>query len=168
MIADFVFSVGYVSMSLLSYWFPAWRTLTYVLAALAGPFVLTGWLWPESPSWLYSVERYSEGERVISTFIGKCKVDLSDFSDPNSESIQSNEQRFLKILRKKCKPEIEKEAVESLPVGQKYSVLSLFTSGGPLAMTAANICFQWVVIIMTVYGLNFGAGDLPRGLISGG
>ena len=152
-----------MSMSLLSFWIPDWRQLTFVLAALSFPFLLTWWFWPESPRWLYSVGKYEEGEKVISTFVKKCNADLSDFSDPDGPTTNSmtNERRFLDTLRKKCIPEEDTNVPEVLKEDKNYSVLTLFSSGRHLALTSANVAFQFVVIVMAYYGLSYGAGDLP-------
>ena len=163
MIPNFTFALGYMSMSLLSFWIPDWRQLTFVLAALSFPFLLTWWFWPESPRWLYSVGKYEEGEKVISTFVKKCNADLSDFSDPDGPTTNSmtNERRFLDTLRKKCIPEEDTNVPEVLKEDKNYSVLTLFSSGRHLALTSANVAFQFVVIVMAYYGLSYGAGDLP-------
>lgn len=166
MIPNFTFAIGYMFMSPLSFWVPEWRPLTYIMAALSTPFFFTFWFWPESPRWLYSVGRYEEGEKVISLFVKKCNVDLSEFStvetviDKPKEEI-SNERRFLDTLRKKCSPNKDNETPNVVQEEKNYSILTLFTSGRHLAFTTLNVSFVFIVIVMAYYGLSFGAGDLP-------
>ena len=52
--------------------FTDWRQLTLFIAALTFPFLLTWWLWPESPRYLYQSGKYEEAELVMKHFFKKC------------------------------------------------------------------------------------------------
>ena len=165
-------------MSALSWFFPAWRTLTLVITGLTLPYLLTYWFWPESPRWLYSVGRYEEGEAVLTTYIEKSGVNLEEVeilaskddsrtneilgSTDNSQLLSGStpERRLFDILKKKCQAEEVKKPDSPLET-KNINMLTLFTSGKFLALTTLNICFQFIVIVMAYYGLSFSAGDLP-------
>jgi len=159
MIPNFLFAAGYVFMSLLSYLFPHWRHLTYAIAFLTLPFVLTWWLWPESPRWLYSMKRYDEGRKVLERFAKASKnVNYENVDSLNSTS-GDKEDDFYATLKQKCEQvaNSEEDEVETT----NHTVLTLFTSGTPLLMVTLNFCFQFITIVMVYYGLIFSAGDLP-------
>ena len=178
MIPNFTFVIGYMSMSALSWLFPAWRALTLVIAGLTLPYLLTYWFWPESPRWLYSVGRYEEGEAVLTTYIKKSGVNLEEVeilaskddsstneilrSTNNSQLLggSTHERRLFDILMEKCQAVDVKNQDTPLET-TNISMLTLFTSGKFLAATTLNICFQFIVIVMAYYGLSYSAGDLP-------
>jgi len=72
MIPNFTFAIGYMIMSWFSMLFPDWRQLTLFITALTFPFLLTWWLWPESPRYLYQSGKFEEAEKVMKHFFKKC------------------------------------------------------------------------------------------------
>ena len=95
MVPNFTFAFGYMIMSLFSYLIPEWRPLTFLLAALTFPFLLTWWLWPESPRWLYSVGKYKEAEETIMIFAKKLNADLNNF-EPEETLLKDESHDFRK------------------------------------------------------------------------
>lgn len=172
MIPNFTFATGYMIMSLYSYFIPAWRPLTWFICALTLPYVLTIFLWPESPRWLYSVGRYAEGEQVLTRFMKNCKVSLSEHQEalglvenesknPTDETI-SDERKFFDIVKEKCKESESTGAEENdEEKSSSLSFIKLFTSGRHLLFITFNICIQFNVIVLAYYGLSFSSGDLP-------
>ena len=64
MVPNFTFAFGYMIMSLFSYLIPEWRPLTFLLAALTFPFLLTWWAWPESR--VNTIDLSSNGLNTVS------------------------------------------------------------------------------------------------------
>lgn len=159
MIPNFTFAFGYMMMSLFSYFIPDWRELTFLLAGLTFPFILTWWFWPESPRWLYGQGRYVEAEAIISDMVTRCDVDLSEFA-PDVVSDKDAKRVFLDTLKSKCTTDKNGSSTADEEI-KRFSVFDLFTSGKFLAMTSVTICFSFICVVMAYYGLSYGAGDLP-------
>ncbi|CBY18007.1 unnamed protein product [Oikopleura dioica] len=159
MIPNFTFAIGYMIMSWFSMLFPDWRQLTLFITALTFPFLLTWWLWPESPRYLYQSGKFEEAEKVMKHFFKKCGM---NWGSEEAALLVNTEAAVLEKLKEKCKSQEKEESENSETSSVKtYSAIDLFRSGAPLAKTSLIICYQFIAITCAYYGLSFGAGSLP-------
>jgi len=133
------FSFGYLVETITAYKYRNWRDMMLICNITAIPFLLFISILPESPRWLYSVNRNDEAKKIV--------------------------EKMAKINGKVIKEEVWKEAAETdEDDSQKkktvtYSALDLFKSKG-LRMVSLKLSFVWFSVVSTYYGLALNAGTL--------
>ncbi|OWF50931.1 organic cation transporter protein-like [Mizuhopecten yessoensis] len=132
------YSIGYMALSLMSYYIRHWRYIELVITLPVVLFSVYLCILPESIRWLLSKNKIEDATTIIKNVARVNNVELTDTMLENLND--------------------EKEQAE-VADGRKYTFIDLFR---PLPMLAIsiNVWFNWFVNAMVYYGLSLGTGNL--------
>ncbi|XP_059171465.1 organic cation transporter protein-like [Physella acuta] len=155
-IIQLFFSTGVVILSGLAFLIRDWH---YLLVAITAPLVLFYLMWcliPESPRWQIQKGRY---EKARQTVLQAAKVNKKEVPSEILDAVMpvdEDEESIALYDLEKNEREREKKAAE---VKEKGRLIDVFKSP-VLFVRTSIIFFNWFVISMTFYGLNFNIGNL--------
>ncbi|CAL1544737.1 unnamed protein product, partial [Lymnaea stagnalis] len=160
MIIQLFFSTGVVSLAGLGYLIRDWQ---YLLIAITAPLAIFYLFWcfiPESPRWQMQRGHFSKARQTV---VHAAKVNKKEIPawvlDELMPSKKMKEEKTLMNGEDKSDQEAKKDGLN-----QKGSLIDLFKSR-VLFIRTAIIFFNWLIISMTFYGLNFNTGNLVAGSI---
>ena len=123
-----MFTLGFMSLSLVGYYARDWHTMQLVIACATLPAFAIHFILPTSNRWLYSKNRNSEARRALKQFSRKCGATLE-------------ETFLLKIESESAVPQ------------QRVSSLDIFKQP-QMRLISLNSMYCWFVTSMVYYGLG--------------
>ena len=133
--------------SAVAYALPDWQGFTLCCALIALLTLISGFFFPESPSYLYGAGKYKEGKISLQNFAKKTKTNLDDSF---FEQFEDNLKR-------------SNESEEPVSDSKTFSILDLF-SHRQMGMVALNIGICFLVNTLVYYGLSFNVDSLSGSL----
>nr|XP_018670287.2 solute carrier family 22 member 21-like [Ciona intestinalis] len=139
-----IFGLSSMTFSVLALIWRHWRTLQIAKSITAFvPFIILGWLVPESPRWLFAHNKQAQSKQVCEVMAKRNKTQLSEevWQDTMTEfnTSEKTEESKESPLRAMCR----------LPCTRFLMLCNMFV---------------WMVTSMVYYGLVLNVGNLPGGV----
>nr|CAB3266150.1 organic cation transporter protein-like [Phallusia mammillata] len=143
MIYHITYVWGFMVLSGLAYVWRDWHELMFVISVLSVPVLFVAIAVPESPRWLFAMEREKQGMKVTNIYAKLNGVKLTD--EDWNEARKAGEEKLNELSQ--------------LESGKKYSFLDLFKTPG-IRLTTFKVMFSWFVNSFVYYGISLNAGSL--------
>ncbi|XP_039248686.2 organic cation transporter protein-like [Styela clava] len=141
---QFFYAIGVLTLSGVAYGWRDWHQMQWGLIIISVPFVCFLFLIPESPRWLFGVERNEAAKKITSRIEKFSKIDITE------EMWLEAERLGTEIKGRDRKQEEE---------NRKYSSLDLFRKPG-IRLTTLKVMFTWFVNSLVYYGLSLNISSL--------
>ncbi|XP_078489294.1 solute carrier family 22 member 15-like [Ciona intestinalis] len=154
--SNVIFGLASMAFTLLALIWRHWRSLQIAKSIIGFvPFIILGWLVPESPRWLFAHNKQAESKQV-------CKRMAKRNKTPLSEEIW---QKTMDEFNKSDKTELVAELsyVYLIKESKENPLIIMFRLPCTRFLILCNM-FVWMVTSMVYYGLVLNVGNLPGGV----
>ncbi|XP_078487681.1 organic cation transporter protein-like [Ciona intestinalis] len=139
-----IFGLSSMTFTVLALIWRHWRSLQIAKSVIAFvPFIILGWLVPESPRWLFAHNKQAQSKQVCEVIAKRNKTQLSE------EVWQDTVDEFKKSENVKESKESPLRAMCRLPCTRFLILCNMFV---------------WMVTSMVYFGLVLNVGNLPGGV----
>ncbi|XP_059171464.1 organic cation transporter protein-like isoform X2 [Physella acuta] len=161
MITQLAFSTGVVSLAGLAFLIRDWQ---YLLVAITAPLIIFYFMWcfiPESPRWQIQKGHYSKARKTV---LKAARVNKKEVPDSVLNAILPHKDCEKEFMLAKDTVDNGGNVKDKSNENSKGRLTDLFKSR-VLFTRSIIIFFNWFVISLTFYGLNFNTRNLGTGSI---